>query len=71
MTAKVLLNQLRMLDDKYGLDSVPLDVFHNSQRCAYQFVGLSMDIDDNKQIKEIKINITKNNKYAREWSTEK
>jgi hypothetical protein len=65
MTAKALLNQLRMLDDNYGLDEVPIEIYHEGQRCVYTFSKLSLDITDDKRVKEIQINITKNGRYPK------
>lgn len=65
MTAKALLNQLRMLDDKYGLDEVPIEIFHDGQRCVYTFSKLSIDITENRRIKELQFNISKNGRYPK------
>lgn len=65
MTAKALLNQLRMLDDKYGLDEVPIEIFHDGQRCVYTFSKLSIDITESRRIKELQFNISKNGRYPK------
>lgn len=65
MTAKALLNQLQMLDDKYGLDEVPIEVFHDGQKCIYTFQKLSLDITDDRRVKQIQLNITKNGRYPK------
>jgi len=65
MTAKALLNQLKMLDDNYGLDEVPIEIFHDGQRCVYTFSKLSLDLTDERKIKEIHLNITKNGRYPK------
>lgn len=65
MTAKALLNQLQLLDDKFGLDEIPIQVFHDGQKCAYTFQKLSLDITDDRKVKEIQLNITKNGRYPK------
>jgi len=65
MTAKALLNQLKMLDDKYGLDEVPIEIFHEGQRCVYTFSKLSLEITDERRVKGLQINITKNGRYPK------
>lgn len=65
MTAKALLNQLKMLDDKYGLDEVPIDILHDGQNCIYTFQKLSLDITEEKRIKQIQLNITRNGRYPK------
>jgi hypothetical protein len=65
MTAKALLNQLQMLDDKYGLDEVPIEIFHEGQRCVYAFSKLSFDLTDDRRIKEVQFNISKNGRYPK------
>lgn len=63
MTAKSLLNHLQMLDNRYGLDEVPVKVFYNSAPCPFKFKGISLTMDDNRKVKEIQINVTKDNKF--------
>jgi hypothetical protein len=65
MTAKALLNQLQMLDDKYGLDGVPIEIFHDGQRCVYAFSKLSLDLTEDRIVKEIQFNISKNGRYPK------
>lgn len=65
MTAKALLNQLKILDDKYGLDEVPIEILHNGQKCIYLFQKLSFDITDDRKIEQIQLNITRNGKYPK------
>lgn len=62
MTAKSLLNHLVMLENRYGLDEVPIEIFHNSEPCAFKFMGISLTMEDRK-VKEIQINVTKDNKH--------
>jgi hypothetical protein len=62
MTAKSLLNHLLMLDNKYGLDEVPVKVFHNEVPCPFKFKGISLTMED-RRVKEIQINVTKDNKF--------
>lgn len=65
MTAKALLNQLKILDDKYGLDEVPIEIFHDGQKCIYIFQKLSLDITDDRRVKQIQLNITRNGRYPK------
>ena len=64
MTAKSLLNHLQMLENRYGLDEIPIEIFHNSAPCPFKFMGISLTMED-KRVKEIQINVTKDNKYKR------
>lgn len=63
MTAKSLLNHLQLLDKRYGLEEVPIFIFHNSEPSAFKFMGISIDMHDNGAVKQIQINVTKDNKY--------
>jgi hypothetical protein len=65
MTAKSLFNQLKMLDENYGLDGVPIEIFHDGQRCVYTFSKLSIDLTDDRRVKELQINISKNGRYPK------
>lgn len=65
MTAKALLNQLKILDDKYGLDEVPIEILHNGQECIYLFQRLSFDMTDESRIRQIQLNITRTGKYPK------
>jgi hypothetical protein len=65
MTAKALLNQLKMLDENYGLDGVPIEIFHDGHRCVYTFSKLSIDLTDDRRVKELQINISKNGRYPK------
>lgn len=72
MTAKALLNQLKMLDQNYGLDGVQIEVFHDGEKCGFCFSKLSVDITDERKVKQLQINITKNGrypKYSELWNT--
>ncbi|MGL4791360.1 MAG: hypothetical protein ACRCW1_08130 [Anaerotignaceae bacterium] len=60
-----MLNQLQLLDDKFGLDEIPIQVFHDGQKCSYTFQKLSIDITDDRKVKEIQLNITKNGRYPK------
>lgn len=62
MTAKSLLNHLQMLDEKYGLDEVPVKIFYNAAPCPFKFKGISLTMKERK-VKEIQINVTKDNKF--------
>lgn len=63
MTAKSLLNHLMLLDKRYGLEEVPVFIFHNSEPSAFKFMGISIDMEDTGTVKQIQINVTKDNKY--------
>lgn len=57
------MNHLLMLDKRYGLEDVPIEIFHNSEPSAFKFMGISIDMYDNRNVKEIQVNVTKDNKY--------